>query len=203
MGTTMEWLTLLALVAGPVLAVFVTRYIDDRKERIRRRHEVFRDLMRTRSAKISLEHVTALNLVEFEFYSDKEVRLAWKNYMDTLSADFPADPAKQEGVLAKRNQLFIKLLQNIANHIGFKKIDVTDLMSLNYYPQGWVNDEDEQRQLRGLLVQTFSGLRPIQVKVNDSTKWSGPYPPFTMPEGPAEVPPLSLSAPKDKRKALR
>lgn len=190
----MEWLTLFAIVIGPIAAVIITRLMDARSEKSGRRHQIFRDLMRTRSAKISHEHVTALNLVEIEFYQDGDVKSAWKAYMDNLSESSPTNPDRQKAFFDKRDQLFLKLMQTIANRIGFKKIDITDIMSLNYYPQGWVNDEEEQKQLRSLLIQTFSGLRPIPIKYVDNSKWNGPYPPLTHSANSEREIPLKLPA---------
>lgn len=52
----MDWIAavnLLAIVLGPILAVVVTRLMDDRSAERSRQYQVFRDLMRTRAAKIS------------------------------------------------------------------------------------------------------------------------------------------------------
>jgi len=46
--TTNEILTVIALVAGPIMAVLITRYLDDQRTYKARRMDVFRTLMRTR-----------------------------------------------------------------------------------------------------------------------------------------------------------
>jgi hypothetical protein len=174
-----EILTLFAIFVSPIIAVVVTRFMDDRSEKKRRQHQIFRDLMRTRAAKISQEHVTALNLIEIEFHDCDKVRAAWQKYMENLSSELPIDVNSQSSFLVRRDQLFIKLMQEVANQIGFKKVDITDLMTSNYYPRGWANEEDEQRQLRQLLIQVLSGSRMLPVKVTDPSQWNGPFPPFS------------------------
>ena len=176
----MEIITIGAIFIGPIVAVVVTRLMDERSAKYVRRHAIFRDLMRTRSAKLSLEHVTALNLIEIEFYDNSNVRNAWQKYMENLSSEAPEE--RSVDFYGKRDQLFIKLLQEVANQIGLKKVDITDLMTSNYYPQGWANDEVEQRKVRALLIQTLSGMKPLKVRMQDDSQWDGPFPPFTKPE---------------------
>jgi hypothetical protein len=76
--TTNEILTIVALVAGPVMSVFITRYLDDTRAYKSRRMDVFRTLMRTRRTVLSPEHIGALNLVEIEFAKDPSVLTAHK-----------------------------------------------------------------------------------------------------------------------------
>jgi hypothetical protein len=171
-------LTLIAIVVGPIAAVVVTRLMDTRAARYSRKYQVFGDLIRTRAAKISHEHVNALNLVEIEFNRSQRVKAAWDRYMENLSSDFPVDQSSFNNFILRRDQLFIKLVQEIANDIGYKHVDMTDMMTNNYYPKGWQNAEDEQRQLRQLLIAVFSGVRPIPVKMQDNSQWNGPFPPF-------------------------
>ena len=65
--------TIVAILAGPVVAVFVTRRIDDKREQARRRLETYRALMLTRSARLAPDHVRALNLVPADFAHDAAV----------------------------------------------------------------------------------------------------------------------------------
>jgi len=58
----------IATLAGPVLAVIVTRIVDDGRLRRTRQMEVFRTLMASRRTPLSIDRVKALNLVEIEFY---------------------------------------------------------------------------------------------------------------------------------------
>ena len=75
---TFEWITLLAVLLGPILAVWATRFLDDRRSTHEQRMSVFKTLMRTRRTPVMPEHVGALNLVEIEFQKDHEVITAWR-----------------------------------------------------------------------------------------------------------------------------
>lgn len=177
----MDWIAtvnLLAIILGPILAVIITRLMDNRSAERARQYQVFRDLMRTRAAKISPAHVEALNLVEIEFQGISKVRDAWQRYLENLSATVPADSAAQSNFFLRRDQLFIKLVQEVANGAGLKSVDITDAITNNYYPMGWNNEQQEQEQARRLLIAVMSGTKSISVKIQDDTKWSGPFPPL-------------------------
>lgn len=88
--------TALAAIAGPVIAVWITRMSDDRKEVQGRRMDIFRTLMRTRKMPVHFDHVGALNLIEIEFAEDQSVIKAWKEYLANLSEPFPSNA--DEGV---------------------------------------------------------------------------------------------------------
>jgi hypothetical protein len=65
-------LTVLAIVIGPIAAVAITRWLNDRRDQRNRRMDIFRTLMRTRRSPMSPDHVGALNLIEIEFSNDEQ-----------------------------------------------------------------------------------------------------------------------------------
>lgn len=87
--------TIIAVLVGPILAVLITRFIDDQRASKARRMEIFRTLMRTRKTPIHFEHVGAINLVEIEFANETSVVQAWKNYLNNLGERI-ADTASQD-----------------------------------------------------------------------------------------------------------
>jgi hypothetical protein len=71
----------IATLLGPVLAVYVTRKIDEARAEKARKLEIFRALMRTRKAGLSPDHVNALNLTEIEFHGVPDVLSAYNTLM--------------------------------------------------------------------------------------------------------------------------
>lgn len=88
-----DWALGLAVViatfAGPVLAVLVTRHIDNVRRIKERRLNIFRSLMATRRAFLSADKVTALNMVEIEFYGIKSVQDAHREVMAHINTPPP------------------------------------------------------------------------------------------------------------------
>lgn len=92
--TPTEIVTIIAMFAGPAFGVWLTRWLDDRRELQHRKYDIFRTLMRTRKMPIHVDHVGALNLIEVEFIKDAQVILAWKSYLANLSETMPPVEAK-------------------------------------------------------------------------------------------------------------
>lgn len=164
--------TLIAIVIGPVLAVVVTRLIDARTERKRRKLEVFRNLMQTRGIRLDPVHVAALNILEIEFFEEVAVRGAYKAYIEHLSSPMPAVD-EQERFFDQRADLFMGLLYEIGKALRLH-FDKRDLERLSYVPQGWDAENSLQRRNAQMLNQLLSGERPLPV--SNFLSQASPYP---------------------------
>lgn len=177
-------LTIIAILAGPVLAVRVTRYLDDRKLKQERRMDVFRTLMRTRRVTLSPDHVGALNLVEIEFQDEKDVISAWRAYFGDLGEKWPSNLTLEElqGREEARSALLTRLLHAMAKALNFE-MEQLDIFQGGYAPKGWYDDEQVLRDLRHHLLQIVSGQRAFPVMPMTSptaqatTPSPNPYPP--------------------------
>ena len=92
---------IVATLFGPVLAVWVTRSVDDRRAQRARQLDIFRTLMRSRRVPLSHERVQALNLVEIEFYGNRQVQVAYKSLMDHINTK-PTEDARWIDEQSKR-----------------------------------------------------------------------------------------------------
>lgn len=172
--------TLAAIALGPIIAVIVTRVLDRTAEKRRRRLDVFRNLMQTRGVRLDPVHVAALNVVEIEFYKDKNVRRAFQSYIQHLSAPMPV-VAEQNRFFEQRSDLFMDLLSEIGSSVGFI-FDKRDLERLSYVPQGWDSDQNMQRRNAEMIGQLLSGQRAMPI-----THFTGGQSPY--PEPPRIEPP--------------
>lgn len=86
--TIADWLMIAAVLAGPIIAVQLTRHLDDKREVRDRKLQVFKTLMATRAYTVSWDHVVALNRIDLEFnrrnQNERAVIEAWKAYLDLL-----------------------------------------------------------------------------------------------------------------------
>lgn len=86
--TIADWLMIAAVLLGPIIAVQLTRFLDNKKEVRERKLKVFQTLMATRAYALSWDHVEALNRIDLEFdknnKKEKPVIEAWKAYLDLL-----------------------------------------------------------------------------------------------------------------------
>jgi hypothetical protein len=177
--------TLVALFVGPILAVLVTRWVDERRLKQTRRMEIFRVLMRTRRMRLNPDHVGALNLVEIEFHSEKAVIDAWKAYWAHLNKAVPSNLSdqQQQQLLRDRDALLTKLLHAVATALHFD-IEQLDIFEGGYAPQAWLDDEQSLKLLRILLLDVLAGKRGIPVVPLSLSVQNNPYPP-----PPDETPP--------------
>ena len=182
--TTNEILTLIALIAGPVAAVIITRYQDDQRQYHGRRMDIFRTLMRTRRAALSPDHIGALNLVEIEFADEPAVVLAWKELFTHFgTAHGRRGEEKIEGLteqkeIEKRNEAFggrlvqerqrllAKLLHAIAKAEGFK-IEQLEIFDGSYTPQFWSDIETEQAIIRKFVVDLAYARKVVPMGLLD------------------------------------
>lgn len=174
--------TLAAIVVGPILAVLVTRVLDRAGEKRRRKFEVFKSLMQTRGLRLDPVHVAALNVVEIEYYNEKEVRDAFRAYVEHLSAPMPA-VEEQPRFFDQRSDLFMNVLSKMGSVLKLQ-FDKRDLERLSYVPQGWDNDQALQRRNMQLLGQVLGGERAIPV--TSILPGPSPYPEPPKLEKPAD-----------------
>jgi len=180
-------LTLIAILVGPIAAVTVTRWGDERREKRKRKHDVLTTLMRTRPARLSYEHVGALNLIQLEFYDSPAVQTAYGRYIDILYQEAPQGDDAGKRFAEERSDRFIELLHQIAKDMSYA-FDKKDLEKLSYGPQGWENDESSIRMLRAMSMDVLTGRQSLSVVMRPSATPGPMFPP--PPEiQPAQIPP--------------
>ena len=160
-----EWIMIFAVLLGPVIAIQLTRYLDNKKEIRQRKLDLFRTLMATRAYNISWDHVSALNRIDLEFDSripkEKEVLNSWKSYLDLLG-----DKAiTGEPWTIKRVDLFVELLHKMANVLDYD-FDKTHIKNSAYSPVAHGNTESENNEIRTGIIKILKGETsfPIEVK---------------------------------------
>jgi hypothetical protein len=156
------WAILAATFLGPIFAVLVTRFIDQRREVRNRRLYIFRTLMATRRAQLTTEHVTALNLIEIDFQGKREVLAAWKEYFNNLATDPNNEPALKRAY-AERPAALTKLLHAIAKVVRYK-IEQLDIMAGGYTPQAVYDNFQRQQEIQAAAIEVLSGKKPLLVK---------------------------------------
>ena len=171
--------TIIAILAGPVIAIQLTRWLDRRGADKERKLAIFRTLMRTRGWRLHQDHVEALNLVEVEFIKHEKVMETWRGYFSHLCADPPpVDDNVSHNLLSQnRNELLTKLISEIAAVLDIK-IEQLDILRMNYVPQGWAEDDMQQRVARMGLINVLHGRTPIAVRPYSPEQTDSPYPPM-------------------------
>lgn len=180
-----EWLTIVAVLIGPILAIQAQKWLERRQAKRAMKEGIFRTLMATRATPLAPDHVQALNMIDVAFYgyrfmkrqrqSDAEqgVIRARRSYFDTLNTDLGAAPtdAQQQQWIAARGDHFYDLLESIAKALNFD-FDRTELRRAVYAPRGHDTVESEQKAIRVGLAAWLQGDRTVSVKATCSTEQS-------------------------------
>ena len=151
--TLNEILTIIAIVLGPIVAVQLQKYLDRNREIQNRKQNIFKMLMASRGATLSLVHVEALNRIDLEFSDDKKYQKvieAWKEYFDNLC--IKSETTEQLTIWNVRNEeLRANLLYEMGQSIGYK-FDKVQIKRNIYSPIGHETTERENTLIRkGIL----------------------------------------------------
>jgi hypothetical protein len=172
--TLTDALTLLAIVLGPIAAIQVQKFLERAKERRQKQLWLFGQLLSTRGAKLSADHVNALNLIDLIFSkeallggvrrskSDDEVVTAWKRYRGQLHTEH--DEQSFPVWIARVEELFVELLFAMSNALGYS-FDKEDLQRGAYTPQGHGQRDFEDHLIRQALVAVAKGDVAIPVRI--------------------------------------
>ena len=158
--TIADWLMIAAVLLGPIVAVRLTRYLDNNKEIRERKLWVFKTLMATRAYTLSPNHVEALNRIDLEFDPDrrdeKQVLDAWKGYLDLLG-DKSLSPEQWN---VKRVDLLVELLFHMGHALDYD-FDKTQIKNGTYSPIAHGRIEEQQEQIRQGVIDLMQGKRVL------------------------------------------
>lgn len=169
-----DWVLVIATIAGPILAVQAQKWIERLRESRNRKLWVFQQLMATRAARLSTDHVQALNMIDLVFYgshpfgihrrskTEQAVIDTWREYHDHLGTQF--DQTAAAVWHTKADELFTNLLFAIAQDLDFK-FDRVQLKKGVYSPQAHGDLELEQNMIRRLLLKLLSGDNALKMEV--------------------------------------
>ena len=159
-STALALATIVAIILGPIVALWLQRISERRRDRRNRKLVIFKELMATRATRLSSRHVDALNAIEVEFSDgsrdDKRVLEAWRLYLDHLG-DRTMDIQRWRD---KGNDLLTDLLYKMSELLDYDFSKVT-LKKNVYSPEAHGDLESDQYLLRKYVVEILDGKRAI------------------------------------------
>jgi hypothetical protein len=173
-----DWLTLLAIVVGPILAIAGQLWYQRRKELRDAKVGVFRVLMSFRNAQLSPDFVKALNLIDLVFYKDEAVRERWRKLWEFLNNKDNFSVPRSSESIEKQRDLTAQLLSTMARELGFE-FDHTALKDGAYRPQHHDDEQAEFAALRQGLIAALNDKGSLNVKVIPNPPLHQVVPPLT------------------------
>ena len=158
--------TIVAILLGPILALWIQRISERKRNRRNRKLFIFKELMATRATRTNPRHVDALNAIEVEFSegsrSDTKVLTAWRLYLDHLGTTVGDDQLLRW--TEKSDDLLTDLLYEMSQALQYD-FDKLALKKNIYSPKAHGDLEMDQYLLRKYVVEMMAGKRPIWIGV--------------------------------------
>jgi uncharacterized protein DUF6680 len=149
-----DWLTVAAIVLGPVLALLSQRLLDLTRQRKEQRLRLYFTLMSTRALQLSPNHVQALNSIDIVFgrssKKDQTIREKYRAWLEQMGKD-----TKSDGWLERGNDLKVELYQAIGAAVGFT-FSIDYLKRQAYLPVAHSDWDTQARQIQTALAQAVT-----------------------------------------------
>ena len=125
---TMAIVNVIAIIVIPLVAVFVGQFLQNKAEKRKDKMQIFQCLMTKRiTGWAGLDAVNALNSIDIVFSDCEAVRKQWAVLLSKYRRDITAQEQYREQC---------KLLELMANDLGYKDKITWDIIQNPYYPEG-------------------------------------------------------------------
>ena len=162
-----DWITVAAIIVGPVLALFAQRALDRIREKKNRRVTLYLTAMSLRATWLNQDSLRALNSLDtvFSKRGDKPIRDAWARVIAHAYTKRPVEPEAARGWDNRMLDLRVDLYQLLGEAVGYKHT-VEYIKTHFYSPQYHVDAELEGIAIRKQLAKaiTDDGLKVVVVQ---------------------------------------
>lgn len=157
-----------AVIAAPIVAVIIGQILQDKAQRRKDKMHTFQVLMTARIYGWTQDSVHSLNTIDIVFADDKNVRSAWKDLYDKYCVQNP-----DEAQLKKIQTAQYKLLEAMAESLGYKNKVTWETIQNPYVPQGMINQWQAQaasQQAYNSLLSSMANIMPKEQKKTEVQK---------------------------------
>jgi len=162
--TVAEWLTVTAIILGPILAIATQLWMQARKAKRDIKLWVFSTLMSYRAMILNPNFVQAFNLVDVVFYKNAEVRKKRKEFLDVVTGVAGRDLKPQE--IEKCKDLVAEMLSKMGSDLHYD-FDHTQIKDTGYYPVAFEKLDNAALALREKGLAVLEGKANIGVVIKN------------------------------------
>lgn len=161
-------LNLIAIFIIPVVAVIVGQHLQNRAEIRKDKMHIFKVLMTSRIYGWTQESVHCLNIIDIVFADDKKVRDAWKDLYDKYCVE-----NLDETQIKKIQNAQYKLLETMANSLGYKDKVTWETIHNPYIPKGilqQINEQNQSQQAYNNLLLNMQDMIPKNNRAEENNE---------------------------------
>jgi hypothetical protein len=153
-------LTVVAIIASPITALWVQRKGDDRRASRARKEAIFRTLWTNRARPAYLVRVDALNMIDVEFFGEQKIIDAWADLFAHYRADYKAEGVSETERTHRHKEKYATLLYEISQSLGYK-IGKTHIRDDVYRPDIHNEFDEIELQTRRLARDTLVAINAM------------------------------------------
>lgn len=158
--------TVIATGLGPIAAVLITLWHQDRSQKRSAKERLFLTLMAHRkSFPISRDWAQGLNLIDVVFSDDPTVLTAWHEFYDYIHIK-PMDQKQFE-------HKHLDLLTRMAKALGYPNLQQTDIDKF-YNPQVHGDEATRNYEIQTELLRVLKGQQALSITVPQAAPRPGP-----------------------------
>ena len=160
---------IVAVIVAPIIAVLIGQMLQDRAEKRKDKMRIFQTLMTSRIyGSWTQESVHALNSIDIVFCDDLNVRNDCKDLNDKYHVSNP-----DQSQLKKIEQAQYRLLESMANALGYKDKITWETIQNPYIPDGLVNQLEEQKASQQMYWDMLGKMNSFMAVVKQQSNEMG------------------------------
>ena len=143
-----DWLTIIGLVAGPILAVLVSLNREARRHKRQQQIHTLRLLLNSRDMAHDPSFFASVNVIPVDFNGNSGVMQAWRDYIDSIRTLVPEEGKVQQN---KNSRLKLtKLIFEMTKSLGYD-LSENDIQTEAYRTEGYDNQQaDNYRAIKAV-----------------------------------------------------
>ena len=156
----MQPINVLAIILSPLVAVLISVWLQNRKERRQQQLWILGTLIASRSDPLTAENIKALNLIDLVFHDRARVRHLWREYYEMLNNQGLNNPTGWQ----QRSNKNIELVTEMAKVLGYgKTISHLDVGRV-YAPVGPWEQFMKGRELQEEFLRVLKATAKFEVE---------------------------------------
>ena len=172
-----------AIIASPIITLWIQRRLNDGKARRERRELIFKALWVNRRRQFYIARVDALNMIDVEFFGERKVQDAWEDLRaHYFRQEHPG--LNNDQIFTEREEKYATLLFEISQVLGYN-FGRTHIRDNIYRPQLHGQFDEIEFETRKLFLDLLkSDALPIRVVEGQPVPPTQQVPPMEQSDAP-------------------